>query len=103
MTKHPRAKGNVRGEKKIRKNLMLTPTAVEHLSEKAEVLGLSISEYLERFARGELPDVLITPEPEALVALTEEDRYQISKSSGEPDSANKRRVSRSRNVQREKG
>jgi len=98
MTKHPRAKGNVRGEKKIRKNLMLTPTAVDHLSEKAEALGISLSEYLERFARGELPDVVVAPEADTFIELTKEERYEISKSLGNASGSGKRRTRRARIV-----
>jgi 4,5-epoxidase len=58
MAKRTRAKAEAHGEKKKKKNLMLTPTASEALDQRSAVLGISISEYLERFARNELPDVM---------------------------------------------
>ena len=50
---------------------MLTPTASEALDQRAAVLGISISEYLERFARNELPDVM---------SLTTEERIMLGES-----------------------
>jgi hypothetical protein len=57
MAKRTRAKAEAHGEKKKKKNLMLTPTAEKELDQRAATLGISISEYLERFARNELPDI----------------------------------------------
>jgi hypothetical protein len=71
MAKRTRAKAEAHGEKKKKKNLMLTPTASEALDQRAAVLGISISEYLERFARNELPDVM---------SLTTEERILLGES-----------------------
>lgn len=57
MAKRTRANAEAHGEKKKKKNLMLTPTAEKELDQRAATLGISISEYLERFARNELPDI----------------------------------------------
>ncbi len=57
MAKRTRAKAEAHGEKKKKKNLMLTPTAEKELDQRAATLGISISEYLERFARNELSDI----------------------------------------------
>lgn len=57
----PRAKGGVRESLKKKKNLMITPLAEKILINRAKELNLSMSEYMERFARNELPDVLLLP------------------------------------------
>ena len=57
----PKASRNSRDEAKKRKNIMMTPTAERILQERAEALNLSVSEYLERFARNELPDAILLP------------------------------------------
>jgi hypothetical protein len=45
--------GDSYGEVKKDINLTLTPTAIEALAKKAKELGLSRSELVEKFARGE--------------------------------------------------
>lgn len=52
---------NSREEAKKRKNIMVTPLAENVINERAEMLGISFSEYVERFARNELPDALLLP------------------------------------------
>lgn len=52
MTK--RAKRGEYGENKDRVNFMLTPTALTNLNQRAEDLGISRSELVERFARGQV-------------------------------------------------
>jgi hypothetical protein len=47
-----------RSENKVKKNLMLTPTAIANMESWAFALNLSLSEYLERFGRQELPNVI---------------------------------------------
>ena len=71
MAKRTRAKAEAHGEKKKKKNLMLTPTAEQVLDQRAAAMGISISEYLERFARNELPDVM---------SLTTEERILLGES-----------------------
>ncbi len=46
--------GDSYGEVKKDINLTLTPTAIDALAKKAKFLGLSKSELIEKFARGEL-------------------------------------------------
>jgi hypothetical protein len=56
----PRSEREGYGEKKERVNIGLTPTAQRLLDRKGEILGVSRSELIERFARGLLstdPDV----------------------------------------------
>lgn len=58
--------GEFYDEVKVDTLLSLTPTARENLSAKAQELGISRSEFVERFARN-LPD-----EPERVVLLQNE-------------------------------
>ncbi len=46
--------GDMYDERKRNINLTLTPTAIDALEEKAEQLGLSKSEFIERISRGNL-------------------------------------------------
>jgi tetrahydromethanopterin S-methyltransferase subunit B len=52
MPKRRRAEPEAHGEKKQRMNIMLTPTAANVLDSRAEVMGISRSELIERLARG---------------------------------------------------
>lgn len=51
MLKHRRAQPEAHGEKKQRMNIMLTPTAASTLDTRAEAMGISRSELIERLAR----------------------------------------------------
>lgn len=75
MVKRTRAKAEAHGEKKKRKNFMLTPTAEQELDRRAAALGISISEYLDRYARNLLPEV---------VYMTAEERDTLGESSRQP-------------------
>jgi hypothetical protein len=72
MTRKP-AERSAWGENKERYSIFVTPTAMKAIDTRAQVLGISRSEFLEQFARGVA---------EMTAELEKEDREELTKSVG---------------------